>query len=98
MSNPIEVSLENLAEVSMQIMKKCIDTGELTRADILFLTMYQKEKSRAVAVPTYKKVISGFKEIISTIKDIFPPQADNVKPKVDDVQATEIVEVDTNEL
>lgn len=95
MSNPIEKSLDNLAEVSMQIMKKCVDTGELTRTDILFLTMYQKEKARAVAVPTYKKLINGFKEVVSTIKQVFPQDKEVVEQYVEE---SEIVEVDTDEL
>ncbi|MEG2541095.1 MAG: hypothetical protein RSB59_04945 [Clostridia bacterium] len=95
MSNPIEKSLNNLAEISMQIMKKCVDTGELTKADILFLTMYQKEKARAVAVPTYKKVISGFKEIVSTIKQVFPQDNEVAEPYVEE---SKIMEVDTDEL
>lgn len=74
MGNPIEKSLDNFADIAKLIMEKAVKTGELTQADIIILTMYQKEKARATAVPTYKKIIGGVKEITAMIGKIIPKE------------------------
>lgn len=76
MSNPIERSLNDMADVSKTIMENAVARGELTQADIIFLTMYQKEKARATAVPLYKKIIGGVTEIAGVIKQLMPSDTD----------------------
>lgn len=72
MKNPIETSLENMADICKTIMEKAVERGELTEADILFLSMYQKEKARATAVPLYRKLLGGLKEVTALIKQFTP--------------------------
>lgn len=97
MSNFIETSLDNLADASKKIMEKCISTGDLTKADVLFLSMYQKEKSQALQVPTYKKVIGAVTEVFGLIKGLLPKQTDESSfSNTEDIALD--MEVDTDEL
>lgn len=72
--NPVEKSLDNMADVCKTIMENAVKRGELTEADILFLSMYQKEKARATTVPLYRKIIGGVREIAGVIKELTPKE------------------------
>lgn len=74
---PIEKSLDNMADVCKTIMENAVERGELTEADILFLSMYQKEKARATSVPLYRKIIGGVTEVAAAIKTILPKEDSN---------------------
>lgn len=101
MSNPIEVSLNNLSQAAVKVLDKIIANDAITDADKLVLTMYQNEKRRAMYVPTYKKVINSIKELVLTVKELLPKETETSEVEKNtetSPQETDFVEVNTDEL
>lgn len=97
--NPIEVSLDNLSEIALKIMNKCINNGELTESDKLFLIMYQKEKTRATTVPLFRKIMNGTKEIINMLKDFKPKENIEVSNQNDPINIEDdFIDIDNMEV
>lgn len=93
--NPIEKNMDNMADVAKLIMTKAVERGDLTQADIIILTMWQKEKARATSVPLIKKIFGGIKEASGIIKEFAGFFGGGI-PEALNLPESDTVEVDTD--
>lgn len=59
--------MDGLTDIYTSIMKKCVDTGEVTEADLIFISMYQKQLDKFSKVPFVKQLINTVKGIIDVL-------------------------------
>lgn len=77
--------LKGLTDIYMSIMKRCVDTGELTQSDLIFISMYQRQLEKANRIPIVKRIVGAVKDISNLLNSDEESEDSDIDNQEEDV-------------